>query len=76
MSVTLVVRPLTLEQANAFVAAIHRHHKPTVGHRFSLGAFLDGVCVGVAIVGRPVARMVPQYAEIAAERLSQEVLAL
>jgi hypothetical protein len=68
----LVVRPLTLEQANAFVAAIHRHHKPIVGHRFSVGAFRDGACVGVAIVGRPVARMVPQYEVAEVTRLATD----
>jgi hypothetical protein len=46
-----------LDEANAFVAARHRHHKPVIGHLFSLGAVLDGELVGVAIVGRPVARM-------------------
>lgn len=35
----------------------HRHHKPVVGHIFSLGAALGETIVGVAIVGRPVARM-------------------
>jgi hypothetical protein len=34
----------------------HRHHKPVVGHVFSIGAALDGQIVGVAIVGRPVSR--------------------
>lgn len=48
--------PIELAEANAFVALHHRHHKPTVGHRFSVGAALDGKIVGVAIVGRPVAR--------------------
>ena len=46
-----------LDEANAFVARHHRHHKPVVGHLFSLGAVLNGELVGVAIVGRPVARM-------------------
>ena len=46
-----------LDEANAFVARLHRHHKPVVGHLFSLGAVLNGELVGVAIVGRPVARM-------------------
>lgn len=54
---TLVLCPLDLDEANAFVAAHHRHHKPVVGHKFSLGAALLGKVVGVAIVGRPVARM-------------------
>lgn len=48
---------VALADANDFVARLHRHHKPVVGHLFSLGAVLDGQLVGVAIVGRPVARM-------------------
>lgn len=54
-------RPLTLKQANELVCRMHRHHKPTRGHRFSIGAFVDDKCVGAVIVGRPVARMVDQY---------------
>jgi hypothetical protein len=46
-----------LEDANAFVAAHHRHHKPVVGHKFSLGAKAAGDLVGVVIVGRPMSRM-------------------
>jgi hypothetical protein len=46
-----------LADANEFVARLHRHHKPVVGHLFSLGAVLGSTLVGVAIVGRPVARM-------------------
>jgi hypothetical protein len=49
--------PLTLAEANAFVAFHHRHHRPVVGHKFSLGAVIDGQLVGVAIIGRPVSRM-------------------
>jgi hypothetical protein len=51
------VVPVELSEANAFVAKHHRHHSPAQGHRFSVGAeSVDGVLVGVAIVGRPVAR--------------------
>jgi hypothetical protein len=46
-----------LAEANDFVAKHHRHHKAVVGHKFSLGAMLDGDLVGVVIVGRPVSRM-------------------
>jgi hypothetical protein len=45
-----------LDEANAFVLANHRHHKPVVGHLFSLGASVGDQIVGVAIVGRPVSR--------------------
>lgn len=55
------VRPLTLAQANEFIARHHRHHKPVTGHRFSLGVEVAGQIIGVIIVGRPVARTVDQY---------------
>jgi len=53
--------PLTLKQANELVDDLHRHHKPVRGHRFSIGARLDGESVGAVIVGRPVARKVDAY---------------
>ena len=46
-----------LSEANDFVAAIHRHHKPVPGCKFSLGALFGAALVGVVIVGRPVSRM-------------------
>lgn len=50
--------PVSLEEANTFVAAHHRHHKPVTGHKFSIGvADETGTIRGVAIVGRPVSRM-------------------
>ena len=53
----LLKAPISLEDANAFVARHHRHHKPVVGHKFSIAAVADGVVVGVVIVGRPVSRI-------------------
>lgn len=53
----LHIVPLHLAQANEYVEANHRHHKKTLSHKFSIGvATEDGTLVGVAIVGRPVAR--------------------
>ena len=48
--------PVTLRKANEFVSKHHRHHKPTVGHKFSIGVQEDGRLAGVAICGRPVSR--------------------
>jgi hypothetical protein len=48
--------PITQKEANAFVAKFHRHHKPVVGSVFQVAVAKDGEVVGVAIVGRPVAR--------------------
>jgi hypothetical protein len=54
----LAVVHVELEEANAFVDVEHRHSDPVTGHKFSLGAVdEDGALRGVAIVGRPVARM-------------------
>lgn len=53
---SLRVVPVTFADACAFVAAHHRHHQPPVGHKFSLGVAAGDVLVGVAMVGRPVAR--------------------
>lgn len=54
----LTATPVTLRVANTFVGTLHRHHKPTVGHKFSVGARRGETLVGVVIVGRPVARHV------------------
>jgi hypothetical protein len=52
----LEVVPITLAEANTFVEQYHRHHRPVVGHKYSLAVTDGEKIVGVAIVGRPVAR--------------------
>lgn len=54
MSLELV--PVSFKEACGFVADHHRHHKPPRGMKFAIGVAEDGELVGVAIVGRPVAR--------------------
>jgi hypothetical protein len=67
-SVSLRIIPVTLEQANDFVRRFHRHNKPVVGHKFTVGVaeFVERERVpsgphgafelrGVAIAGRPIA---------------------
>ncbi|MGE5500623.1 MAG: XF1762 family protein [Ignavibacteriales bacterium] len=49
-------RRISLDEAKAFVSAHHRHHTPSLGHLFSIGAYSGEQLVGVAVVGRPVAR--------------------
>lgn len=61
--------PLTLKQANDLVAKLHRHHKPVVGHRYSIGAEVHGNLIGAIIVGRPVARHVDQVRVFEVTRL-------
>lgn len=33
----LEICPMTLKEANAYVEQHHRHHRPVVGHKFSIG---------------------------------------
>lgn len=50
------LRPITLREANGFVARNHRHHAPVRGCVFCVALWRGEELVGVAIVGRPVAR--------------------
>jgi hypothetical protein len=65
----LRIVPLELKDLNALVAALHRHHKPVQGHRFSLGVEHDGKLVGGVSVGRPTARMTDQRSVLEVTRL-------
>ena len=65
----LSLTPVSLSEANAFVARCHRHHKPVVGHKFSIGCMADGRLVGVAIVGRPVSRYLDNGLTLEVNRL-------
>ena len=53
----LMLVPVTLDEANEFVREHHRHHAPVPGAKFCIGIALGEKIVGVAIVGRPVSRM-------------------
>ena len=55
MALTAV--PMTLTEAKEFVDNFHRHNKAPQGGVFSVGVSDGAALVGVAIVGRPVARM-------------------
>lgn len=66
----LELTPITLREANAFVQQYHRHHKPSVGHKFSIGVMdRDGKLVGVAICGRPVSRYLDDGVTLEVNRL-------
>jgi len=52
----LELQPITLKEAKAFVDKHHSHNVGSVGHKFSI-AVNDGCkVVGVAMIGRPIAR--------------------
>lgn len=49
--------PISIAEANQFVRDHHRHNKPTLSGKFAVGVSDGKHLVGVAIVGRPIARM-------------------
>jgi hypothetical protein len=54
----LHIVPCSIERANEIVSEWHRHHGPIPQAKFSLAVVDDtGLVRGVAIVGRPVARI-------------------
>lgn len=66
----LRLSPISLKDANAFVAMHHRHHKPVAGHKFSIACVDgEGKIRGVAIVGRPVSRYLDDGATLEVNRL-------
>lgn len=52
----LRIVPIKQDEAKEFIARNHRHHKPPVGSIFQVACAIDDKIVGVAMVGRPVAR--------------------
>lgn len=57
---TLEIVPVDFKTACQFIKQHHRHHSPPQGYKFCLGVadiLHDNRLVGVAVVGRPVARM-------------------
>jgi len=49
--------PIFQKEAFAFIAKNHRHHKAPIGSVFQVACDIEGEIVGVAVVGRPVGRM-------------------
>jgi hypothetical protein len=66
--VSLFIVPLALDEANAFVARLHRHNGELPGCKHAIGVQdSDGVLRGVAIIGNPSApalQKVPRLIEI------------
>jgi hypothetical protein len=69
----LTVVPCDFDEACVFVARHHRHHKPPVGHKFSIAAADEaGLIRGVCIVGRPVSRILDDGMTLEVTRLASD----
>ena len=55
---TLRVVPATIKEANDYVRRFHRHCEPVIGAQYALAAVdAAGLVHGVALLGRPIARL-------------------
>ncbi len=69
----LTIVPCTLSEANEFVRQHHHHHLPVTGHKFSIAVADETNAVrGVAIVGRPVARVLDDGWTLEVTRLATD----
>ena len=65
----LEVEPVDRRTARDFVREHHEHCPPPAGDRFRAAIYNGPTLVGVVIVGRPVARALPQYSWVEVNRL-------
>jgi hypothetical protein len=68
----LEIVPIDFAEANAFVAQFHRHHKPIAGCKYQIGVSDGQKIVGVAMVGRPVARMLDDGRTLEVNRVATD----
>ncbi|WP_018687185.1 XF1762 family protein [Actinokineospora enzanensis] len=66
--VRLRIVPVSFREVTAFIAAHHRHHRPPRGMKFAIGVERVGQLVGVATVGRPVARLLDDNSTVEVTR--------
>lgn len=64
--------PISFSEACEFINKHHRHHKAPVGHKFSIGLEHDDKIVGVATIGRPVARRIDDGLTLEVNRLATD----
>lgn len=65
----LTLAPITLQQAKDFVNEHHRHNPPPVGWRWGHAVYNGPTLVAIAMVGRPVARMIDGQTTVEVNRL-------
>lgn len=69
----LWIRPCPLKAAHAYVQVHHRHHKPAQGGLWAVAVCNEtGRVCGVAVVGRPVARLADDGRTIEVTRLATD----
>ena len=65
----LIITPITQRAAKEYIRQHHRHHPPPAGSVFQLSVTQNGKTVGVAMIGRPVARLLDDKTTLEVNRL-------
>ena len=52
----MIIKPITIKDADKFVTAHHRHNKAAANGKFAIGCWLNDELIGVGIGGRPRSR--------------------
>lgn len=52
----MIIRPIHIKKASAFVAQYHRHSLPNAKGKFAISCWIGDEMIGVAIGGRPISR--------------------
>ena len=65
----LRLEPISRSEAKGFVREHHRHNPPPAGDKFRLGCYNGDQLIAVAIVGRPVARLIDHTQVLEVNRL-------
>jgi hypothetical protein len=68
----LRIVPIDFSEACEFIRKYHRHHKPPVGHKFSIACAVGENVVGVATIGRPIARRLDDGWTLEVNRLATD----
>lgn len=64
--------PCSIQDAKAYITAHHRHHRAPLSGLFALAVEHEGTMRGVAVVGRPVARLADDGATCEVTRLATD----
>ncbi len=65
--------PISIHDANQYVIRWHRHSRPVAGAKIAQAAInSDGWVVGVAIIGRPVSRVLDQRGWLEVNRVATD----
>lgn len=68
----LKLAPITISEARRYIAEVHRHNLPPRGGVFAVAAQNDDRLVGVAVAGRPVARLLDDGKTLEVTRLATD----